>query len=230
MSRKTRRHLFVSLIVIALSLPVEGILLQALSSSPRDVIRTWVSSLSLADLQEISHDLPAYPLDYRKAVMAQLTPKMRAAIWLEHIDRYIAAHPDLSSDALPVLGALRTVITPEMLGTPTADVRAQVSSLAEQLSSVLGKDETEYLLYRLGPRDGTFASAEPISHKLTNTVRGWIVVLANAGGCDCSTGSSFCAASSDCVSSSGCEVDDSWPMCGWLWSDPCDGSCGQRSS
>jgi hypothetical protein len=230
MSRTTRRHLFVSLIVIALSLPVEGILLQALSSSPKDVIRTWVSGLSLSDLQEVSHDLPAYPLDYRKAVMARLTPKMRAAIWLEHIDRYIAAHPDLSSDALPVLGALRTVITPEIFGTPTADARAQVAQLADQLSSVLGKDETEYLLYRLGPRDGTFASAEPISHKLANRVRGWIVVLANAGVCDCSTGSSFCGANSECASSSGCDVDDSWPMCGWLWSEACDGSCTSRAS
>jgi hypothetical protein len=230
MSRKTGRHLLVCLIVIALSLPAEGILLQALSNSPRDVIRTWVSSLSVSDLQEISHDLPAYPLDYRKAVMARLTPRMRAAIWLEHIDRYIAAHPDLPSDALPVLGALRTVITPEMFGTPTADVRAQVSSLAEQLTIVLGKDETEYLLYRLGPRDGTFASAEPISHKLTNVVRGWIVVLANAGGCDCSTSQPFCGANSDCAGSSGCDVDDSWPMCGWLWSEACDGSCSSRAS
>jgi hypothetical protein len=229
MSRKTRRHLYVSLIVIALSLPAEGILLQALSSSSKDVIRTWVSSLSPSELQEVSHDLPAYPLDYRKAVMAQLTPKMRAAIWLEHIDRYLAAHPDLPSDALPVFGALRTVITPEMFETPTADVRVKVSLLAEQLTTVLGKDETEYLLYRLGPRDGTFASAEPLSHKLTNTVRGWIVVLANAGGCDCSTSQSFCDMNLACTSSSGCEVDDSWPMCGWLWSETCDGTCGRAS-
>ena len=71
--------------------------------------------------------------------------------------------------------------------------------------------------------DGTFASLEPFSQRLANWVRNRIVAFARAEDCDCASGWG-CGAGLRCKAGN-CNVDEDWPMCGWLWNETCDGLC-----
>ena len=51
--------------------------------------------------------------------------------------------------------------------------------------TLLGREDAEYLFARLGPRDGQFASIEPVGMRLTNWVRGLFVAMADVEDCDC---------------------------------------------
>ena len=73
-----------------------------------------------------------------------------------------------------------------MFNQPTAADRAAAKVIGEQAVTLLGREEAEYLFARLGPRDGQFASAEPVGMRLTNWVRGLFVAMADeAEDCDC---------------------------------------------
>ena len=50
-------------------------------------------------------------------------------------------------------------------------IARDAKSIGDQLVGVIGRDQAEFVLYRLGPRDGTFASLEPLSERAANWVR-----------------------------------------------------------
>lgn len=225
MTATTRRRVIACLIAVALTLPVEGILLQAISTpSTKQAVRAWVASLSPDDLLAAADSIQSYPVMYRKEIMRALTPALRAEIWREHIQRYMDTHPHLSSDAIPVLQGAIALITPELFD-PRGDKQREATALiADQLTAILGRGEAEYLLYRLGPRDEKTASIEPIGMRLANQVRDFFAVLALADDCDCSSGWG-CEGLAETCRTGGCNVDTSWPACGWLWNEDCDGQC-----
>jgi len=92
---------------------------------------------------------------------------------------------------------------------------------------LLGPSDTLDLFYRLGPKDGTFASAAPVTDQLATYLRAHFVAQASeAEDCDCST--SFGCDSGGgtyCRSGVSCNRDENWPMCGWWWNEVCDGLC-----
>jgi hypothetical protein len=183
-----------------------------------------VASRSPDDLLAAADSIQSYPVMYRKEIMRALTPTLRAEIWREHIQRYMDTHAHLSSDAIPVLKGAIALITPELFDPRGNKQREATALLADQLTAILGRGEAEYLLYRLGPRDAQTASIEPLGMRLANHVRDFFAVLALADDCDCSS-QWGCEGVAETCRTGGCNVDSSWPACGWLWNEDCDGQC-----
>jgi hypothetical protein len=155
------------------------------------------------------------------------TPERRSEIWRRAINRYVNTHPDLSAEAVAALQTAFTLASPENLSAPSAAAKAQTAAVGAQLRVLLGKEEADDLLYRLGPRDGMFASHAPVSHQLTNWVRSKLTAFAApfALDCDCNLGWGCEAVFATCRDNTGCEPDTSWPACGFLWNSDCDGKC-----
>ena len=224
---RTRRRLIAAAFVMALTIPAETILLNALQTpDPRTAVRNWVASLSFDDLQTVSARISEYPFTYRREIMRALPPVIRAAIWQAHIRTYIFVHQELDPSAVALLKAMISEITPETLSRPSADTLARVNALGMEIKATLGADRSDFLLYRLGPKDGTFASIEPMSQRLANAVRRTFIALAESQpDCDCNIDWGGCGLGV-CKDGTGCAPDDDWPMCGFLWSSTCDGKCG----
>lgn len=226
MTAKTRRRVIGCVVALALTLPAETILLQAIATpSSKQAVRQWVASLSTNDLLAAANAIESYPVIYRKEIMRALTPDLRAQIWRSHIQMYIDTHPALSSDALPALEAAIALITPDLFDATGVKRRAETALIADQITALLGRSEAEYLLYRLGPKDEQTASIEPLGMRLANYVRDMLVVLATTDDCDCSSGWGCDGYPGSCRTN-GCNPDTEWPMCGWLWNEECDGVCG----
>ncbi len=226
--RRLSRSLVTVALTIALTLPVEVVLLEALTTtSTETAVYEWVSDLSADQLDRVADAVVFYPTAYRKEVLRALSPTRRAEVWRDHIRTYMAERPGLSSDVIPVLEAAIALLTPRALSAPSATDRAQVRLVAEQVEALLGREEAEYLLYRLGPRDELqIASAEPLRMRLANYVRSLMVAQAADPGCSCSLEWGCDGYSTHCSSLLECVPDEEWPMCGWLWQETCDGRCG----
>src|SRR6187401_1886451 len=87
---RTRRTLFVSMLVLALTLPAETILLKALQSpTDAEAIQAWASDLDSAQLATAASRIQTYPFAYRKEILRALTPEQRSGVWRSHIAAYI---------------------------------------------------------------------------------------------------------------------------------------------
>lgn len=226
MTATTRRRLVVCLVVIAVLAPVETILLRAISTpDTKTAIQAWVGGLSSEELGEAAGEIQYYPLAYRKEIMRALTPAQRSAVWRDHLQGYLASRPDLDPNAVIAIDAASALMAPQAFEGPSRAVRTQIGIVAAQLVEFLGRDETEYLLYRLGPADGTFASLEPLSERFANYVRQVMVAVARQDDCQCSTSFGCGDQFTYCTSEVSCTPDEDWPMCGWGWFEECDGVC-----
>ncbi len=229
--RRLSRSLVTIALTIALTLPVEVVLLEALATPDAEVaVYEWVADLSIQELDLVADQVSYYPVTYRREVMRALRPERRSQVWRDHIRTYVAERPWLPSDVIPVLEAAIALATPRALSNPSEADRAQIRLVAEQVENLLGRDEAEYLLYRLGPRDEfQTASAEPLRMRLGNFVRGLMVAEARVAGCSCNLEWGCDGFSTHCSSLLECEPDEEWPMCGWMWQEPCDGRCAVGS-
>jgi hypothetical protein len=224
---QTRRRLVMCFLAVALTVPAESILLKALtSSSQQDMARTWAQSLSDDQRGAAAGVVESYPFTYRRELMRVMPPAARAATWRRHIAKYIALHPNLNEATIALLSEANSLATESEFTTPTAEGRAGIARIAEQTRLLLGTDDTLDLFYRLGPKDGTFASAAPLSDKLASYLRTHLIAQAFEEDCDCST--SFGCDSGGgtyCRGGISCNRDENWPMCGWWWNEICDGLC-----
>jgi hypothetical protein len=215
-------------VILIIAVPAESILLRALTTpSTADAARAWVSGLSDASLHDAADRVQSYSFAYRKEILRALAPAERAEVWRGHLQGYLDAHPELDQMAVIAIKAAIMLATPEAFGAEATDaLKAQVGIVAQQLSELLGRDEALYLMYRLGPKDGSFASVEPVTEKLANYIRHLAVVMAGDGGdCDCSTGFGCDGSDNRCFGATGCTADTEWPACGWFWNEDCDGTC-----
>lgn len=230
MTAKTRRRIVMCVVAMILTLPIETILLRAISiPSSQDGVRAWVSYLGVDRLNTAADKIQAYPFIYRKEILRALGAEVRAKVWARHIATYRDNHPGLSPAADELLDEAISLLTPEFFSAPTSDDRARAKKIGDQLVLLIGREEAEYVLYRLGPRDGTFASAEPLAERAVNWVRRALTAFANAEDCDCASDWG-CGGAASCRTSTGCAPDADWPACGWLWNETCDGLCGMSSS
>lgn len=231
MSVRIRRRLSRSVVTIALTialtLPVEVVLLEALATPEAEVaVYEWVTDLSIEELDLVADQVSFYPVAYRKEVMRALKPERRSQVWRDHIKTYVAERPWLPADVIPVIESAFELATPQALSNPSDADRAQLRLVAKQVEDLLGREEAEFLLYRLGPRDEyQLASAEPLRMRLGNFVRGLMVAEARIAGCSCNLEWGCDGYSTHCSSLLECEPDEDWPMCGWMWQEPCDGRC-----
>jgi hypothetical protein len=220
------RRLVTAVFAVALTIPAETILVRAIApATPQAAARAWASSLAPVDLKSAASVIEAYPLAYRRAIMAALTPEARAAVWRLHIAMYIQAHPTLDGATLSDLDAAIALITPASMATPTDDVRAAIHQIAADVTASIGADQAQYLFGRLGPPDGAFASAVPVGERLTTWARRIFTVKADGFDCDCNLGYGCPDLNGACGASTGCSPYSSWPACGWLWEDACNGGC-----
>jgi hypothetical protein len=215
----------IALVAVALTLPAELVLLQALSNpDPRLAISSWVTGLDAVELESAAAQVQFFPVAYRKEILRALKPEGKSKAIHRHIQSYIDAHPGLDASALVLLEAAKAFARPEVFEQPTAADRASAQTIGEQAVALLGREDAEFLFARLGPRDGLFASAEPVSMRLTNWVRGLFVAMADAEDCDCNVDFG-CDTTMYCKSGTGCTVDSDWPACGWFWMQDCNGVC-----
>jgi hypothetical protein len=220
----TRRRLIVCFLAVVLTVPLETILLQAISTpDARRAVQEWVEGLSPQGLEAAANQIQGYPLAYRREIMRALPPSQRTAVWRRHLAAYRQAHPGLAPAVVSLIESASALITPQIFVAASSSDREELSRVADQLTAALGRGEAEFLLYRLGPPDGTFASLEPFSERLANWVRNRVVAFARSEDCDCSTDWG-CGLGLRCKGG-GCAIDDDWPMCGWLWTETCDGTC-----
>lgn len=228
MTKRTRRRLIFCALVVALTLPVESVLLQAVSTSdPTEAARQWAVGLSADSLAQAADDIHNYPFMYRRAIMGAAAPELRSRTWRGHIGDYLQTHPDLNGATVGLLQTAIALASPENLSAPTADVQAQVKATGDAIQAALGREDAMYLLYRLGPSEGTFQSHEPTKLKLANWVRGKFTALAAmmTRNCDCSVDWGCDGIFTYCRDKTGCPIQTDWPACGWLWEWPCDGLC-----
>jgi hypothetical protein len=227
---QTRRRVLVAFVVLALTLPAETILLKALQS-PDDAsaARKWVASLNSVELIEASDRVNGYSFVYRREIMRALPAEQRAATWRNHFRKYAQAHPELTGTQRDVLAAAAEAATAQTISAPTAEQRASLTALADQMVSVLGQEAAEYLLVWMGPRETAFsASLEPLTLKLASMVRGSFTLLAQDPSCDCDLEFGCYGYYEHCMTEPYCNPDLNYPMCGWWWNDPCNGICGAR--
>lgn len=228
MRTPTRRRVVLAVLVVALTLPLESVLLQAVSAADsKQAAAQWVASLSVDSLAQVANDLQNYPQVYRRAILAALTPDRRSAVVRGFLGQYLANHIDLSDTAVSLINQAIAVASPQNLSAPPATARAQARSIGEQLKATIGTEDAMMLLYQLGPKDGTFASHEPLKLKASNWLRSKLVAVAAmfAADCDCNQDFGGCGIFSSCKSGTSCNPIEPWPACGWLWMDNCDGQC-----
>lgn len=227
MTSKTRYRLIFSVLILAFTLPAETILLKALQA-PTDsaAVEQWASSLDSAELATAAASIESYPSAYRKQIMSKLSPAGRAGVWRAHIDKYVAEHKELSGSVLDALKAAKSALTDNVLGPRgSATEQEALKATAVQLESLLGREEATVIAAELGPKDGTFASREPLSMKLASFVRNTVSVSARALTCDCNLDWGCTSYTNYCDNPYNCQTFETWPRCGWWWNEPCDGNC-----
>jgi len=227
---KTRRRVLVCVVAMLLTLPIETILLRAISTpDSKQAVREWVAGLSADELDQAASQIESYPFGYRREIVRALSGGKRVAVWQRHIRTYRNSHPGLDVASVELLDAAVALLTPEFFSAPTSAERAQAKAIGDQLTALIGRGEAEYVLYRLGPRDGTFASLEPLSERAANWVRRLVTALADAEDCDCSSDWG-CGGGAQCRTGTRCTPDESWPAGGGLWNETCDGICAAGGS
>ncbi len=229
MTARTRRFVFLSVLVVALTLPVEAVLLLAVQSTDTTTdAQLWASSLDRSALASAADQIEQYPFVYRRAIMTDLSPAARAAVWQAHIKRYAAAHPEFDATVRNTLAAAEAAATPEAVSAPTDATRASTHAVADQVAALLGKDQMLYLFYWLGPQDTTVSeSAVPLRFRLATYVRDHFALMARSDDCDCEVSVGCYGLGDVCVSNSvqNCNIVQQWPACGLWWADVCDGHC-----
>jgi hypothetical protein len=231
---RTRRLLILAVFIVALTVPTEIVLLQALTQDGHTAAAAWARGLTTDEVEANSGHLELYPVHYRKELLRRLGPERGAAIWRRHIETYVNIHPELSSEQTEVLGTLVKLISPQGLAFPTSGERAALQVLGTRVGELFGKDVQRFLLHDLGPRTvGFSAQATPIGQRLQDFVRDHFVVDADeAKPCQCMAafecddtmeGNVICQD----TALSGCTVITSWPACGFIWMEDCTGRCKQ---
>ncbi|MFE7853381.1 bacteriocin fulvocin C-related protein [Streptomyces sp. NPDC057403] len=163
--------------------------------------KTWVDAHA-GRLPTRYADVTALPLAHRRAVHAALPVAARSRLWVEHIDRFRAAHPDLTARQVGVVERARATAADVSTFQRRPGPGTGRSDLAEAAVSALGEAKAAQLLAHLGPVE---------AQGLPN--------------CECSALSNFCFRPSHCVGVSGsvCEFSDGG--CGEWWIWDCDGMC-----
>lgn len=226
MSKSTRRLVFFTCLVVLLTIPAEILLLRALAvPDQKEAVREWAMSLGPDRLPTEVARLQGYPVLYRRELLRAASPELRANVLRAHFDSFLQSRPSLDANAVSLITALRSMLTPEMFDTPTDAQKSELEGLAKQVAVLLGDEEALFLMGRFGPADGTFASFEPTAMYLTNKVRGLFVALAQGYECDCTMDQGCYSTGSSCSTEGTCSPGSGWPQCGYAgWLD-CTGVC-----
>ena len=226
MTKSTHRLVFFTVIVVLLTIPAEILLLRALAvPDQKEAVREWAMSLGPDRLPVEAARLHAYPVLYRREMMRAASPELRAKVIQDHFDSYLQSRSGLDVNAVALITTLQSMLTPALFDNPTDAQKEDVRSVANQIAALIGRDEAVYLMERMGPADGTFASFEPTAMYLTNKLRELFVARAQGYTCDCLPDWGCYNLGNSCVTGGVCSPGWDWPECGFLWLEGCDGVC-----
>ncbi|MEU1804104.1 bacteriocin fulvocin C-related protein [Streptomyces sp. NPDC019937] len=146
----------------------------------------------------------AYPMTYRRAIYARLSPPEASRVWREHLSHYRATHAGLSAEQIRALDGLSAeVANPSIFDRGNGPYQPP-QRLKDATIEAFGQEETRAIVSVLGPVDAASAAAGPLS------------------GCTCHQEDGFCGLGYHCRSGS-CQTSSSG--CGWWYGQTCDGLC-----
>ena len=150
-------------------------------------------------------DLAAHSLPYRKAIFSALAPEARTGLWVEHLNRYRAAHPGLSDIQAEVID--RAVALVSRMGESAYRPAEELQAVENAAMNAFGRDEARTLLATLGPGSAPGESA-----------------AATTPDCDCANYSDWCGSGTGCTNYPRPCIESS-SGCGTLWTWECNGIC-----
>ncbi|MBA8822731.1 hypothetical protein FHX42_000060 [Saccharopolyspora lacisalsi] len=164
--------------------------------------RDWVEA-NKGRLPTTYDEITAYPMVYRRAIYSELSPVSKSGIWIEHLDRYRAAHPDLSTEQVKVVDAAKAIAAnPTHFESGNRPDRA-LAQLKESAVGSFGKAGAGALLATIGPPEYRSASGAPA--------------------CECTNEDEYCPDRHYCqYKSSNCSFNDG---CGTFGLYVCNGLC-----
>jgi hypothetical protein len=191
----------------------------------------WTASLDSAALRQAAANIEAYPPVYRKAIMGALTPDDRSTAWRQFFQNYLDANSSLTADQIAVVREAMDVASPAAFGPGiSAETKQRITEAFTRAEKVLGPNAAKELFVTLGPKQSLKANALPFRQQLADNMRSWRVVSAEESvGCNCNIEIDTCDLMPNpwlaCSELYTCDFDQSWPMCGPLWSWACTGWC-----
>jgi hypothetical protein len=232
MTASTRTRLLFCLVVGLIALPAEMLLIPV-ARTPNQIAAAveWTASLDSAELREAAANIEAYPPVYRKAIMGALTPVDRSNAWRKFFQDYLGANPTLTADQIALVREAMDVASPAAFASGiSAETKQRITDVFTRAEKVLGPNAAKELFVTLGPKQSAKANALPLGQQLADNMRSWRVVSANESvECNCNVEIDTCDLMPNpwlaCSELYTCEFDQSWPMCGPLWSWACTGWC-----
>jgi hypothetical protein len=221
MSPRTRRRVFLSVLVVALTLPVETLFLQTLAKTS---VQQWADGLSSDQVAADVSGIEQFPFAYRRALMARLPATAQARVWQNHINAYIQANPSLPGASVTALRNVAGMLTGDLLSNPTDAQRSALQAAGALVQTLLGRDVAWDLMYQLGPPDGAATTAAvPLTMRLKEYLNDKLTLLARDSDCECAMNFGCYDMNSHCSQELSCNVT-SWG-CGWFWLYTCNGLC-----
>lgn len=196
----------------------------------------WAKSLSVTSRSWAIAHIEEYPFAYRRELMRPLPRSARAEVFVQHIGRYVAAHPELNPEQRTLADELQRFFAAE--AKDDLKLRPQNLLIADRLKKesirLFGEDTTKDLLARIGGR-----GAEPWTQRASAWLTRNIVVAAREdeadSWCECHIGFSSCWGS---CSQRRCKAWDAgfywegwvltWQGCGMGFIERCDGMCNSE--
>jgi hypothetical protein len=211
MSPKTGRRVFGLVGSLCLFVPVfVGAL--ATSAAPTVSIRAqrWAGNLDAAGIELAMRTIETLPLEYRKQLVARLSPAERARTYIGHVDRFLSSYPDLTPDQVTFAREFQEVVSrPGALdwANRNPELTAKLGALETKAYGLFERGDAYELMRGLGPSDAARTVREPGF----NRVLAWIgrlgTVSAETITCDC-----------DWLTAEYPGGEDAW--CQWAYNDP----------
>lgn len=173
--------------------------------------------------------IAALPAVYKRAAFSSLTPERKAALWREHLSRFLAK-AQLTQEQTAFVQMAIDFATPQLYRdaangrTPESEAKHRAHHHAiRQQASTLFSVQMRRVFAELGYRTTRSTGLLPASLR---TVGFASSKEAEAGQCECEMGDNWCAVEQCREPSGGCSGTTTG--CGFLGCGPCNGTCGGR--
>lgn len=193
MTTKVRRYVFALTLLTLLTVPFEFVLYRVVvSPSIETRARNWAASRDSRFLEQVGVQLQEYPMAYRRALLGRLPPEKRAEALLQHVDAYVAGHPELTPEQQLVISDYR-----KLQGHRNADGSFMLppdeekESFEARARQAFSRDRFAYLFLTFGPPD------REVREPLINQLAGWLAAHTVASAdqppdCDCNVAHDWC--------------------------------------
>ncbi|MCP3104283.1 bacteriocin fulvocin C-related protein [Myxococcus sp. K15C18031901] len=164
----------------------------------------WVRA-NTNQLPTTYNDFSQHSMAYRKAIFAALPPEARSALWRQHFEHYLAAHPGLDEAQTEFIQELIALAAPSLFAKVATQANQKGPDFSKQKEAAVklfGTTEATLLLATLGPQE-----------KLAG----------NKANCTCNTIDDWCVTPTLCTRGTTCTIV--LTGCGSVWLQPCNGDC-----